>query len=583
MSRPFDHIGVAQPAASSREVQLPRLGPAGWARWVWRQLTSMRTALLLLLLLAIAAIPGSLVPQRTADPNGVVQYFKTNPTLAPILDKFQAFDSYSSVWFSSIYILLFISLIGCVIPRTVDHFRGLRAKPPATPSRLARLSGFTSQTVHAGSTDPAGCPITVASAVDAARTLLRHDGYRVAIFQARQPSSTAEMSVSAERGYLREAGNLLFHSALLGILFAVGIGGGFGFTGDRVVVQGQSMINTLSAYDSLNPGRFFNSNDLEPYSLTLNKFTVRYEQQNRNAIGTPVDYVAEVTQHRQGSTRGQKATIKVNEPLSIGGTEVYLLGNGYAPHITVRNAEGGIAFSDWVPFLPQDANLTSLGVVKVPDGLAKQLGMIGFFYPTQAVAPSGAFLSSYPDLINPVLTLNVFSGDLGLDQGVPRSVYALDTTNLTQLTGGTTDARSIELTPGQTQELPQSLGSVTLDRVTRFASLEVHRDPAQGWVMLFAVCALAGLLASLLVPRRRLWVKATADTSGALRLEYAGLAPGDDPNLERIVTELKTRHTANLGLPSDDTTSASEERGTTRTRPTRPARPSSNTVNRRKE
>ena len=41
---------------------LPRLGPLGWARWAWRQLTSMRTALFLLLLLAIAALPGSIWP-----------------------------------------------------------------------------------------------------------------------------------------------------------------------------------------------------------------------------------------------------------------------------------------------------------------------------------------------------------------------------------------------------------------------------------------------------------------------------------------------------------------------------------------
>ena len=61
---------------------LPKLGFVGTARFIWRQLTSMRTALLLLLLLAIAAVPGSLFPQRAADPNGVTQYFAANPTSA---------------------------------------------------------------------------------------------------------------------------------------------------------------------------------------------------------------------------------------------------------------------------------------------------------------------------------------------------------------------------------------------------------------------------------------------------------------------------------------------------------------------
>ncbi|MEY2946127.1 MAG: hypothetical protein RL243_901, partial [Actinomycetota bacterium] len=74
----------------------PKLGLVGWLRWTWRQLTSMRTALLLLLMLAAAAIPGSLYPQRSADPNGVTTFFQQNPSLAQVLDKFQLFDVYSS-------------------------------------------------------------------------------------------------------------------------------------------------------------------------------------------------------------------------------------------------------------------------------------------------------------------------------------------------------------------------------------------------------------------------------------------------------------------------------------------------------
>lgn len=508
----------------------------------------MRTALFLLLALAIAAVPGSLVPQRSADPNGVVQYFRNNPTLAPLLDKFQAFDTYTSVWFSSIYILLFVSLVGCVIPRTVHHFRALRTAPPKTPSRLSRMSAFDTQDIPVGVLDRAGRPIIAATAIDAARTLLRRRGYRVTVYEGAQTRDVSELSVSAERGYLREAGNLVFHIALLGILVAVGIGGGFGYTGQRVVPEGQSMINTLAAYDSFNPGRFFNADELTPYSLTLDKLSVTYETKNPKGLGIPIDYIARVTTKQQGSGVKKNATIKVNEPLSIGGTSVYLLGNGYAPRITVRDSGGRTVFSDPVSFLPQDANLTSLGVVKIPDGLAKQVGLIGFLYPTKITATTGAFASSYPDLLNPVLTLNAFSGDLGINDGSPKSVYALDTSKLTQLNGGQTGVRSIELTPGQTQQLPGGLGSVTFDGVTRFASFEIHHDPAQGWVLFFALCAFGGLIVSLLIPRRRLWVKAIDHANEPLRLEYAGLARGEDPQLEAVVERLVTEHIAALQI-----------------------------------
>ncbi|MDJ0348882.1 cytochrome c biogenesis protein ResB [Cryobacterium sp. PH29-G1] len=544
MSRPSDHYDSRPQTPQSLQsgVVQPKLGWRGWLRWFWRQLTSMRTALFLLLMLAIAAIPGSLVPQRSSDPNGVSQYFADNPDLAPTLDKLQAFDVYTSAWFSAIYLLLFISLIGCVIPRTKHHFQALRAKPPTTPARLARLSGFTEREAPAH-TD-------AAIAITHARTLLKSSGYRVARFD-----SDTESSVSAERGYLRETGNLIFHGALVAILVTVGFGGGYGFSGQRVLVEGQTFVNTLLAYDSFSPGRFFDDTTLDPYTLSLDDFSVSYEQQNLQAYGQPIDFTADVTVTPKGGA-AEPAAVKVNGPLRTNGTNIYLLGNGYAPTITVTAPDGTVVFSDSVPFLPQDANLTSLGIVKVPDGLAEQLGMIGFFYPTQDKAASGANFSSYPDLEYPLLTLNVYTGDLGLDDGVPTSVYALDTDTLTQKTGGTTDVDSIELKPGESAELPGDLGTVSFvdnnpaasaagdftKSVPRFASFDIHHDPTQIWLISFSMLVLFGLFTGLLVPRRRVWVKATTGADGTVHLQYAGLARGDDPALEAAVATLADRH-----------------------------------------
>ncbi|MBF4513749.1 cytochrome c biogenesis protein ResB [Plantibacter sp. VKM Ac-2885] len=539
MSRPSDHIDSAAPAPADG-INQPKLGFVGWLRFFWRQLTSMRTALFLLLLLAIAAVPGSLVPQRSSDPNGVTQYFTDNPDLAPILDKVQAFDVYSSAWFSAIYLLLFISLIGCVIPRTKHHWLALRSRPPRTPARLSRLSAFERRSDDSGA--------TATELIDDATKQLKRQGYRVERYDAE-----GSASVSAERGFLRETGNLVFHSALVGILVTVGFGGGFGFSGQRVLVEGQTFVNTLLDYDSFNPGRFFNESELAPYKLTLDEFGVTYETENLDAYGQAIDYRAKVTTTSPDG-KPQDATIKVNDPLRFEGTDVYLLGNGYAPTITVRDPEGKVVFSDSIPFLPQDAQLTSLGIVKVPDGLAEQLGMIGFFYPTQA-ASKPPFFSSYPDLAYPVLTLNVYSGDLGINAGAPKSVYALDVDDMKQLTGGDTGVESIELTPGQITDLPNGLGTVSFDNVAanpstenyagsvkRFASFDVHHDPTQLWVLAFAILALSGLITSLFVARRRVWVKAVTGSDGTVSLEYAGLARGEDPGLEAAVAAIAEAH-----------------------------------------
>jgi len=504
-------------------VAQPKLDLVGYLRFFWRQLTSMRTALFLLLLLAFAAIPGSLVPQRTSDPNGVAQFKFDDPGLFAVLDWFQIFNTYSSVWFSSIYLLLFISLIGCVIPRTRHHFLALRARPPKTPARLERLSAFTSRETEADA----------ATALETATALLKKQGYRVEQYAD---------SVSAERGYLRETGNLVFHTALIGVLITVGVGGGFGYTGQRVVVEGQKFVNVLGDYDSFNPGRFFNSDSLAPFRIALDEFTVKYELENTNAIGQATDFNAAVTTTQPGS-EPQQADIRVNSPLEIDGSQVYLLGNGYAPVITVRDPEGTVVWTDAVPFLPQDANLTSIGVIKVPDGLADQVGILGFFYPTAAELDTGALASGYPDLLNPVLQLSVYTGDLGLDSGVPRSVYTLETGSLVLQAGRNGPEPALELGIGDTVDLPNGLGTIELSEVKRFASLDIHHDPSQLWVLGFALLVVAGLLTSLFIPRRRVWIKAVGS-----RIEYAGLARGEDPTLEAAVEDIALKHSAALSL-----------------------------------
>ncbi|MFM1973854.1 MAG: hypothetical protein RLZZ345_938, partial [Actinomycetota bacterium] len=171
---------VSSQPSNSRDVEIdsPDIGIRGWARWFWRQLTSMRTALLLLLLLAIAAVPGSVYPQRSADPNGVKLYFENNPDLAAVLDTFQIFDVYTSVWFSAIYILLFTSLVGCVVPRTKVHYAALKSQPPAAPRNFARMPAH--KIVKSKKS----------AVVERAEKVLRKQGYRVV---------TTRTTVSAER------------------------------------------------------------------------------------------------------------------------------------------------------------------------------------------------------------------------------------------------------------------------------------------------------------------------------------------------------------------------------------------------
>lgn len=532
--RPDDHID-AEPAAGEGVAQ-PKLGVVGYLRFFWRQLTSMRTALVLLLLLALAAVPGSLVPQRSSDPNGVLQYQRDNPDTFELLDKLGVFSTFSSPWFSAIYLLLFISLVGCILPRTKHHLDALRARPPKTPVRLARLVGYTEQTV---ATD-------AGTAIEEARAVLRGAGYRVERYATTSAGRPAD-SISAERGYLRETGNLVFHTALVGVLLAVGVGSGFGYNGQRVIIQDTAFTNSLVSYDSFTSGRFFTEGALEPFSVRLDDFEGVYQLDPASGVYQPTDFTAHLST-RSPDADWASVDLKVNHPVEVGGTKMYLLGNGYAPVVTVRDADGEVAFSGPVAFLPQDGNLRSLGVIKVPDGLDEQLGFLGFFYPDPLELDDGTYTSLSPYAGDAsLLTLTVYTGDLGLDAGVSVNAYSLDTDELTQIAGPKADAAALELVQGETAELPDGLGTIEFDGLKRFASVEFHHDPTEGWVLVFALLILGGLLVSLFVPRRRMWIKVVPEDAGqGVRLEYAGLARGEDPGLADAVADIARRHAERL-------------------------------------
>ncbi len=517
-----------RPRGQSTPSTLPDLGRLGLARYGWRQLTSMRTALFLLLLLAVAAVPGSVLPQRGIDPSVVSQYLDDHTTTGPWLDRLGFFDVYASPWFSAIYLLLFVSLVGCVLPRTKVHLEAVRARPPRTPARLDRLP------VHRRAEVDADADALLAGA----RRVLRSRRYRA--------DRRDDGSVAAERGYLRETGNLVFHLSLVGLLVAVAVGGLFGYRGEILVTVGNGFSNVLANYDSFDPGTEFAAEDLPPFRFTLDSLDVRFETQaTGNQFGAPRDFAADLTVFDDADAEPRQEVLRVNEPLAVGPAHVYLSGNGYAPVLTVRDGNGDMALSGPVTFLPRDANYTSLGVVKVADAAPEQIGIQGLLLPTAVVDPERGPISVFPDATDPKLFFTAFVGDLGLDDGVPQSVFRLDTDDMTQLTTDDGDVFSAVIAPGETIDLPDGAGSVTFERLERFAALDVRADPAKNWALVFAVLAMVGLVASLFVPRRRVWVRvqAVAGDGGAPRtvVDVAGLARGDDPGLVDEVENVLSR------------------------------------------
>ncbi len=486
------------------------LGFVGWLRWVWRQLTSMRTALFLLFLLALAAVPGSLLPQRGTDPVAVSDYLRKHQTLGPFFNRISGFDVFAAPWFAAIYVLLLVSLIGCVLPRSRQHLKAMRARPPAAPRNLDRLPVSRSFGVD----EPPEAALR--SAYDA----LRGKRFRV---------DTGDGWVAAEKGFLRETGNLVFHLALVVLLLGVGTGAAWGYKGTRIMVEGSGFADTLTQYDGFSAGRFARGTELPPFTLRLKDFAATY-QTTGDQRGAARSFAAYLDVTDEPGAKAHAETIHVNDPLHVDGTKVFLIGHGYAPRFTVKDGQGRTVWSGPIVALPQDpSNLASTGVLKASEARPTQLGFVVDFFPTAASLPNGMIVSSFPAALNPVVNLGGWTGDLGLD--VPQSVYRLDTAKMKQV-------GRAQLGVGDTWTLPEDAGSITFDGVSEWANLQVSHDPGKGIALVGAVAAILGLLMSLLVRRRRVWVRASAGSDGRTVVAVGGLSRTENGGVERDVAEL---------------------------------------------
>ncbi|SHJ27704.1 cytochrome c biogenesis protein [Tessaracoccus bendigoensis DSM 12906] len=494
---------------------------AQFIRWAWGQLTSMRTALALLFLLALAAIPGSMIPQNSVSPISVIDFKNEHPTLDKVLEPLGMYHVYTSAGFSAVYLLLFASLIGCILPRVAKYFRALRQPPPKLPARIERLPESATGTV-AGAVEPA---------LDGAEAFLKAKRYRI--------RRTAE-GISAERGYLREAGNLVFHTSLVVVLLGLAWSNLFGFHGTAVVVEGRGFSNVITQYDDFTSGTLVDTDELEQFSIDVNSFTAEFEM-GEVQRGAARRFDAQVTVTDSAGERD--ALITVNKPVTTaGGSQVNLLGHGYAPSFTVRDGNGDVAFSGPVVFLPQDGNFASVGVIKVPDARPQRLAFEAFFYPTAVLDEQGPH-SVFPDALNPEVYLNAWVGDPQEESGVPESVYSLNTTGLRQVEGDEGEPLRAALAVGGGMTLPDGLGSITFDGWQRWVKLQVSQTPGNLLTLISIAVGVAGLSVSLTVRPRRLFVRITdqmatvggldrTDAASGLEDEVAGLlaaTTGDRP------------------------------------------------------
>lgn len=496
-------------------------------RNAWRQLTSMRTALILLFLLAVAAVPGSLLPQRGVSPEQVNAYYTDHPWWAPLLDRLGFFDVYASPWFAAVYLLLFTSLIGCIVPRLADHLRALRRPPVDAPRRLARLPQHVEG--RASEAEPAAAAATVHAGLRARR-------WRAVVREHADGSRT----VSAEKGYLKETGNLLMHFAMVAVLLGLAISAMYSWHGNKLVVAGPDtrFCNVLQQYDEYGLGS--RVDDLPNFCFEFSEFEAAYTE-----TGAPLSFLAhaEVTE-AGGAPRPVDFT--VNRPLRLDGASVYLLGNGYAPVLRYTDRDGR-AQTVTVPFLPNDPLGTAEGVASFPDvnrgpaagddDAPSQVVFQGLYLPTAPTDGGMLTRSLHPEERHPLLWLFPYQGSL--TEAVPESLTRVN--NLILAGDLELAATPAYLRPGETLTLDDGT-TVEFLGTQRWITLSVRADPGEPVLLVSMGVLLVALTISLGGRRRRVWFRITPTTTGGSKISAGGLPrsnhPGFDEEFRRLVDAL---------------------------------------------
>jgi cytochrome c biogenesis protein len=479
---------------------------------VWRTLRSMRTALVLLGMLAGAAVIGSLIPQVPNSEPRVVSYLRDHRFFGDLFLRIGFFDVFGSWWFRLIAVLLFTSLVMCLLPRTRAALRAARQRP----LHAREIDSFPQYAVRNVSADPE-------IAIERSRKALRRKRFRV---------DRSGFALAAEKGSLRELGSLLFHWSLLVILVGAVYGKGTGYSGYAVVVEGQTFTDAAANYDQdIRYGSFF-SGHFTGAQIKLTDFSASFD-----ASATATGFVSHVDLLNPDGAFARTADVSINHPANFDGLRIFQFAFGWAPVVEVRQG-GRVLYSGPVlttttpdpppKGVPQLA-LPWQGVVKLPSAQPVPVGIQLELWPDTA-----AFIrfqqTGVPQVMTranaPFIQFQVWSGPL-----IDPSIRSLDTSPMDKGAASVVgQGQVVDLTTGRCVGTGNACEpdagdhpTISFPSLRQYSVFLITRDPGVPIVLLGAILILLGLLPALYTSRRKVWIRAEPSAEGTT-LRVGGFA-----------------------------------------------------------
>lgn len=447
---------MATPAAvrATSAAGIPTNPLAQLGRGIWRLLTSVDFAVVQIIFLSILAVIGMTLQQlpdfafrSPGDYANAIEtiHIRYDPVLGPglvnVLERLGAFSIFKSAIFGIGLVVLVVSIVVCTLDRTPRLWRDVSSV------RVAQPEPFFDPLV------PDRAAMTGIAGTDLLR-LIRRRGFHV----REETAADGTTYVYGDRHQYTKLATLLTHLGLILFLAAAAVTSRFGDEQGLVVPEGESLtVQSIGTRDLL----LVKNLDFEAPGFET---------------GMPTDFTTDLAVFQNGSEVARK-TIRVNDPLAIGGYTFHQNGFGPAPHLVIRDTAGAPLWDAKVP-MTGEAGGAPYETMAVPGrdlGLQLLLGRNEVGEGILVVLPY-RIMGTNPD---------------GTDQ-----IQNFD---------------AVQLRRGD-EKVSDALGlSITLADFGEYTLLIAKRDPGQGIVWAAFLCLIAGITITFYRPRRRIWARLTSD------------------------------------------------------------------------
>ncbi|MBX5449115.1 cytochrome c biogenesis protein ResB [Thermogemmatispora sp.] len=498
----------SRPSTSKKRPAAPRLSPGQRlkkrlayvmrhpldALWGW--LSSVRTAIFLIVCIIIVCILGIYFPQAPGevlnDPAAYQAWLQQNAlpqygSLTPIYDWLHFFTIFSSWYFMLLLGILALSIVVCTLNRAPAIWQNF-AHP-----LIRRSDRFYQNALERAS-------FSHPEAVAWTSAALRRRGYRI-----RSESEGQVTYLYANKNSWATLSTFVFHASLVALLLAGMISQWHGFPlnspARRIlpapIVSLSDALAGFSFDQALPTGEsaiVYPRGTPHNISFRVNRFTARFDPRT----GQPIDYVTDLSVYRDGELVAHSDHLRVNDPLTYDGITFHQSSLVASAVVTITDAKGNVLYHDAIVLDSSSTLPSGNGVVDYARGIP--IGGTNYTMGVFFIHAEGLHLSQ---IAHPVLLITI---------GTPG-------------TSNNEDKALLRLSPGQTGKSVDGQWTIKLDAANDATVLLVTRDAGAPLVWPIAVVLVLSLCITFYFPQRRIWLRIRGDQveMAALREHFTNI------------------------------------------------------------